>query len=56
MNKATEYHIGNLKARLAKLRTKLLEPPKGAATKGEGFDVPKFGSARMYYILFFSYF
>ena len=29
-NKATEYHIGQLKAKLAKYRTQLLEP----ATKG----------------------
>ena len=28
VNKATEYHVCNLKARLAKMRTKLLEPPK----------------------------
>ena len=52
INKATEYHIGNLKARLAKLRTQLLEPPKGSGGKGEGFDVAKFGSARMYFFFF----
>ncbi|KAH0916358.1 hypothetical protein HID58_030804 [Brassica napus] len=27
-NKATEYHLGQLKAKIAKLRTQLLEPPK----------------------------
>eukprot|EP01096_Ripella_sp_DP13-Kostka_P001101 TRINITY_DN11333_c0_g1_i1.p1 TRINITY_DN11333_c0_g1~~TRINITY_DN11333_c0_g1_i1.p1 ORF type:complete len:384 (-),score=148.33 TRINITY_DN11333_c0_g1_i1:287-1390(-) len=47
-NKATEYHIGLLKARLAKLRATLLEPKAGAgAGKGEGFEVTKSGDARV---------
>jgi len=45
-NKATEHHIGGLKAKLAKLRSQLLEPPKTGAA-GEGFDVKKFGDARV---------
>lgn len=47
-NKATEYHLGLLKAKLAKYRSQLLEPPKSAgAGKGEGFDVMKSGDARV---------
>lgn len=45
-NKATEYHLGLLKARLAKLRSELLEPPKKKQA-GEGFDVIKHGHARV---------
>jgi hypothetical protein len=45
-NKATEYHLGTLKARLAKLRTQLLEPGSKQVA-GEGFDVKKFGDARV---------
>ncbi|KAI3866648.1 hypothetical protein MKW98_006098 [Papaver atlanticum] len=46
-NKATEYHLGQLKAKIAKLRTQLLEPPKGSAGAGEGFEVTKFGHGRV---------
>uniref|UniRef100_A0A8C4ZW32 Developmentally regulated GTP binding protein 2 n=1 Tax=Gadus morhua TaxID=8049 RepID=A0A8C4ZW32_GADMO len=46
-NKATEYHLGLLKAKLAKYRAQLLEPSKTAGAKGEGFDVMKSGDARV---------
>ncbi|KAJ9578694.1 hypothetical protein L9F63_005056, partial [Diploptera punctata] len=42
----TEYHLGLLKAKLAKYRSQLLEPPK-KSEKGEGFDVLKSGDARV---------
>uniref|UniRef100_A0A8C2XEM8 Developmentally regulated GTP binding protein 2 n=1 Tax=Cyclopterus lumpus TaxID=8103 RepID=A0A8C2XEM8_CYCLU len=45
-NKATEYHLGLLKAKLAKYRAQLLEP-KSTGAKGEGFDVMKSGDARV---------
>ncbi len=45
-NKATEYHVGLLKAKLSQLRKKLMEPGPGAGGgKGEGFDVMKSGNA-----------
>lgn len=43
---ATEYHLGLLKAKLAKYRSQLLEPTK-KSEKGEGFDVLKSGDARV---------
>ena len=46
-NKATNYHIGLLKAKLSKLRSELLEGPKGSKGGGEGFDVMKSGDARV---------
>uniref|UniRef100_A0A1E1X9C2 Putative gtp-binding protein drg1 odn superfamily n=1 Tax=Amblyomma aureolatum TaxID=187763 RepID=A0A1E1X9C2_9ACAR len=46
-NKATEYHLGLLKAKLAKYRTQLLEPQGKSKEKGEGFDVMKSGDARV---------
>ncbi|KAH8865166.1 Developmentally-regulated GTP-binding protein isoform 3 [Schistosoma japonicum] len=45
-NKATEYHLGLLKAKLAKYRSQLLET-QNKASKGEGFDVMKSGDARV---------
>eukprot|EP01113_Clastostelium_recurvatum_P019906 TRINITY_DN2360_c0_g2_i1.p1 TRINITY_DN2360_c0_g2~~TRINITY_DN2360_c0_g2_i1.p1 ORF type:complete len:365 (+),score=89.60 TRINITY_DN2360_c0_g2_i1:125-1219(+) len=46
-NKATEYHLGLLKAKLARYRTQLLEPPKGSKGAGDGFEVLKSGDARV---------
>ncbi|XP_069944225.1 developmentally-regulated GTP-binding protein 2, partial [Cherax quadricarinatus] len=43
----TEYHLGVLKAKLAKYRTQLLEPQGKKGEKGEGFDVMKSGDARV---------
>lgn len=47
-NKATEYHLGLLKGKLARLRAQLLEPAAGAGGGGgSGFDVSKSGDARI---------
>ncbi|KAK9831969.1 hypothetical protein WJX81_004285 [Elliptochloris bilobata] len=46
-NKATEYHLGQLKAKLAKLRTELQAPPKDGKGGGEGFEVQKYGDGRV---------
>jgi len=49
-NKATEYHLGILKAKLAKYRQELLEIKTGGTGgpgRGEGFDVLKSGDARV---------
>mmetsp|Transcript_42391 Transcript_42391/g.106949 ORF Transcript_42391/g.106949 Transcript_42391/m.106949 type:complete len:368 (+) Transcript_42391:269-1372(+) len=46
-NKATEHHLGGLKAKLAKLRAQLLEPPKTSGKGGDGFEVEKSGDARV---------
>lgn len=46
-NKATEYHLGLLKAKLAKYRSQLLEPTGKKSEKGDGFDVLKSGDARV---------
>jgi ribosome-interacting GTPase 1 len=46
-NKATEYHLGLLKAKLAKYRTQLLEPTTKSKGAGDGFEVTKQGDARV---------
>jgi ribosome-interacting GTPase 1 len=46
-NKATNYHLGLLKAKLSKLRAELVSGQKGGGGGGgEGFDVAKTGDAR----------
>jgi ribosome-interacting GTPase 1 len=47
-NKATAFHLGLLKAKLAKYRRELITPSKGGGGgAGEGFDVTKAGDARV---------
>jgi ribosome-interacting GTPase 1 len=50
-NKATSYHLGQLKAKLAKLRKELVAPPSGGGGgAGVGFDVARTGVASVYVI------
>ncbi|KAI8894382.1 P-loop containing nucleoside triphosphate hydrolase protein [Globomyces pollinis-pini] len=52
-NKATSYHLGTLKAKLAKLRRELLMPSAGGGGgAGVGFDVAKTGVARVGFVGF----
>ena len=51
-NKATEYHWGQMKARLAKLKTEQEEMNTKQGAKGEGFEVEKNGHARIVMIGF----
>jgi len=46
-NKATEYHLGLLKAKLAKYRAELLTPSSGPGGEGKGFDVARSGDGRV---------
>ncbi|KAL0211820.1 hypothetical protein RCL1_005446 [Eukaryota sp. TZLM3-RCL] len=47
-NKATEYHIGRLKARLSQLRSELLEnQSRSSASSGPSFAVEKTGSVQL---------
>jgi len=43
-NKATEYHIGILKSKIAQIRRELISPRKHGASAG-GFDIKKSGDA-----------
>lgn len=50
-NKATSFHLGQLKAKLAKLKRELLTPSSGGGGGGgAGFDVPKTGIASVGFI------
>jgi len=40
-NKATEYHLGRLKARLAILRGEIMKESSKKGAAGEGFDVAR---------------
>ncbi|RXK36522.1 cytoplasmic protein [Tremella mesenterica] len=52
-NKATEYHLGQLKAKLAKLRRELINPPGGGGGgPGIGFDVARTGVASVGFVGF----
>lgn len=53
-NKATNAHLGILKAKLAKLRRELITPKGGGGGAGEGFDVAKTGDARIGFVGRFS--
>jgi ribosome-interacting GTPase 1 len=48
-NKATEYHIGLLKAKIAKLKREIIAPKKSGVRTG-GFDVRKSGDATVAFI------
>ncbi|KAH8830753.1 P-loop containing nucleoside triphosphate hydrolase protein [Flagelloscypha sp. PMI_526] len=50
-NKATSYHLGQLKAKLAKLRRELITP-SGGGGGGAGFDVARTGIASVGFVGF----
>ncbi|KAI9785285.1 MAG: GTP-binding protein rbg1 [Candelina submexicana] len=51
-NKATSYHLGQLKAKLAKLKRELLTPSSSGGGGGSGFDVARTGVASVGFIGF----
>lgn len=46
-NKATNAHLGKLKAKIAKLKRDLLAPSKGSGGGEAGFEVRKYGDCRV---------
>ncbi|KAJ5130920.1 uncharacterized protein N7515_006959 [Penicillium bovifimosum] len=51
-NKNTSFHLGQLKAKLAKLKRELLTPTGGGGGGGSGFDVARTGVASVGFIGF----
>lgn len=51
-NKNTSFHLGQLKAKLAKLKRELLTPSGGGGGGGAGFDVARTGVASVGFIGF----
>jgi small GTP-binding protein len=51
-NKATNFHLGVLKAKMAKLRRELIAPAKSSSCGEGGFDVSKTGVARVGFVGF----
>lgn len=51
-NKATSFHLGQLKAKLAKLKRELLTPSSSGGGGGAGFDVARTGAASVGFIGF----
>lgn len=51
-NKATSFHLGQLKAKLAKLRRELLTPSSSGGGGGVGFDVARTGVATVGFVGF----
>ncbi|KAI9684225.1 MAG: GTP-binding protein [Trizodia sp. TS-e1964] len=51
-NKATSFHLGQLKAKLAKLKRELLTPTSSGGAGGSGFDVARTGVASVGFIGF----
>lgn len=51
VNKATEHHLGELKAKMAKFRREMMKP-KATAGGGGGFDIKKSGNSTVVFIGF----
>ncbi|KDN38798.1 P-loop containing nucleoside triphosphate hydrolase protein [Tilletiaria anomala UBC 951] len=52
VNKATSYHLGQLRAKLAKLKRELITPSGGGGGGGLGFDVARTGIASVGFVGF----